>query len=275
VGDRDRNPLWVALLLDPQGQWEPPTPASGEQGESEAQRRLQLGCQLLCFSVDRQPLFRQHVFVSCRHKKNNVAQLVIFGKLTGNFACEITMNKQHDRSFFLRSEQKQAQQMLRVASATLEVEKLLLGCEAFLYQQAARCQRTEVYRAGIQDLLAKADFFDLARVESKVDPEWFVASDPREMERKWAKYIRHDRSFTASLCVKHPSEKAPAEETVADLVSTENLLTEEMAKALLSVPQTEGFYCSKCKKYTGGFKGQQTRAGDEAMTEFRYCSTCK
>jgi hypothetical protein len=158
-----------------------------------------------------------------------------------------------------------------------QVQVFLRDCEEELKKLVHAAQKPEVYKVGVADLLAKADFFDLSKLfESKearnIRPQWFVTADPREMETVLKSYISLNPTFTASLFP--PCSKKKVEET-GDLISTETLLTDEMGRILLSVSNEDSFQCSKCHQWTLRFSAKQTRSGDEMATEQRYCSTCK
>lgn len=155
------------------------------------------------------------------------------------------------------------------------VLQFLTSCECCLFNLAQKAQKPDIYRAGIQDLVAKSDYFHLDKVASTCTSEFFLAGDAREIETKLIDCIRNpkDRKFTESLYPQ--TKKLDSSETMINLISTETLLTDQMGKILLSISDGDTFQCSKCHQWTLSYTAKQTRSGDEMATEQRYCSTCK
>lgn len=181
---------------------------------------------------------------------------------------------------YLQKERKHALEMF--FDQNKGVYDFLKACEAILFQITQKSQKTEVYRAGIQDLLAKIDYFDMNQVvqNSECTADNFVMEDPRVLEAKLQGCIKTQKAFTASLfSQKNTSEPFHTEvapvETSADLISTETQLTDSMGKLLLSVSDEDTFQCGKCHQWTLSLFTKQTRSGDEMATEQRYCTTCK
>jgi DNA-directed RNA polymerase subunit M/transcription elongation factor TFIIS len=146
----------------------------------------------------------------------------------------------------------------------------LQQCEKYLFTLIVEKSQAEVYRAGIQDMFSKRDYFDIEKVASAkvVDVKEFVAGNPQVLEQKLQEYIRpsHERKHTSSICV------APE---VQSLVVRGSTLTDDMASALLSIGSEELFECNRCHKRTMTFRTQQKRSKDEMATEIRYCTNCK